>query len=35
MMIMNDDNDADAYSNDSMLILMMIAAVMIICVKNQ
>ena len=32
---MNDDNDADAYSNDSMLMLMMIAAVMIICVKNQ
>jgi hypothetical protein len=32
---MNDDNDADAYSNDSMLMLMMIAAVTIICVKNQ
>ena len=32
---MNAVNDVDAHSSDSMLMLMMNAAVMIICVKNQ
>ncbi len=32
---MNDDDDADAYSDYGMLMLMTHAAVMIICVKNQ